>query len=833
MVSDNRCMMCGKDNPPDLEECQYCQARLKPLIISNLPDESITRTDQAPPAPIEKQKSDAPDWLQDLGGSVHESEDNLTSDLEPAFDDVFKLPDADLTNNGQDWLADLRVDGGGLPDLSVEDDTSWDDEDKDFGDLIDEQVLEDRIPKSQTDQVFPSPVVEDDDLEIPSLEIEPSMDEDAPEWLQQIRSLHKLEQESSQVDDDSQSDESFDIEWDDNLDLARKDDLEEGLDRASVIFQDDVTSESSDEDVADSPLGLTDRLDNLDLVDVDELPDWLSSESKGSEIDESTSEIELPGVDESEFVTALSGDSVPYDEEDDLLTSDADHDAESEAPEWLAGLSSVADDIQEEAELVSSSEDVPDWLAALEKSSPEIPPISFKEEDDVGDLDLEWIEEDTLTENILAIDDASDVLDQPPQIDDAELFEGELTDLPDDDFVSQLGLDESVADDSDSVEHGELPIWMESMKPVEAVTPEIGSLQTAESQVEVSGPLAGLQGVLPAEPEFSNFVKPAVGSVKLNIIEKQHAQIAILDELIQSEGISAPIPDQPVVTSQSIFRVVIFSILVAIIAWTIFVGSQSQPLPAFPPEVFGVNSAVNNIPAGAPVLLAVDYDIGLSAEMEAASSVLLDHLMIRGAYLTVVSTTTTGPAQAEHLINTVNIRSEHQYSDPDQYTNLGFIPGGHSGLFAFAQAPRQVLPYSITGDHVWESEHLADIISLEQFALTAVITEDPDKARAWIEQVQPMLGDKPLIMALSAQADPMVRPYYDNQSNQLQGFVSGVAGGASYEALLNRLGIGRIYWDAFTRASIAGVVLIIVAGLVYKLVPKIELPNFLAQKDQG
>ncbi len=246
-----------------------------------------------------------------------------------------------------------------------------------------------------------------------------------------------------------------------------------------------------------------------------------------------------------------------------------------------------------------------------------------------------------------------------------------------------------------------------------------------------------------------------------------------------------------------------------------------------------MNSVVNNIPAGAPVLLAVDYDIGLSAEMEAASAVLLDHLMIRGAYLTIVSTTATGPAQAEHLIDTVNVRSEHQYSDPEQYTNLGYIPGGHSGLFAFAQAPRQVSPYSIAGDHVWENEPLAEINDLAQFALTAVITEDPDKARAWIEQVQPMLGEKPLIMALSAQAEPMVRPYYDNQSNQLQGFISGIAGGASYEALLNRLGLGRIYWDAFTLTSIAGVVLIIITGLVYVLVPKIELPNFHAQKDEG
>ena len=817
MVSENRCMMCGKDNPPELEECQYCQARLKPLIISHQPEESIYRADEASPIPIEKQESDPTDWLKDLRGIDIEPEEELISDQEPLLDDMFEQAETDSTKDEQNWLADLRVDSGSLPDLSVDDGSSWDDDEKDFGELIGEQILEDRIPQSPTEQVSPPTLIEIADQEIADQKPEPSLDEDAPEWLQQIRSLHKLEQENSRIEDDSESDESFDIEWDDHQELVGQDDFEGALDGTSSIPADDVVRENGEEDVAEDASGLINSLDILDLDAEDELPDWLSSESKESDEDESIDEMELPGADETE----------------DKSPPDADTDIERDAPEWLIGLSVSNDDEQGEAELTSSSEDVPDWLAALEKSTPDIPPISFKEEDDAGDFGSEWIEEDTLTENILAAGDTSDVLEQPPQIDDAELFDGELTEFEDEDFISQLDLDESVADDSDAVEQGELPIWMESMKPVEAVTPEIDKLQVADNQVEVSGPLAGLQGVLPAEPEISDYMKPAVGSVQLNIAEKQHAQIAILDELIQSEEISAPIPDQPAVTSQSIIRVIIFSILFVVIAWTIFVGNQSQPLPAFSREVLSVNSVVNNIPAGAPVLLAVDYDIGLSAEMEAASAVLLDHLMIRGAYLTIVSTTATGPVQAEHLIDTVNVQSEHQYNDPEQYTNLGYIPGGHSGLFAFAQAPRQVLPYSIAGNHVWESEPLVDINNLEQFALTAVITEDPDKARAWIEQVQPMLGEKPLIMALSAQAEPMVRPYYDNQPNQLQGFIPGLAGGASYEALLNRLGLGRIYWDAFTRASIAGVVLIIITGLVSVLVPKIELPNFLAQKDEG
>jgi hypothetical protein len=35
-MADVKCPMCGKPNPADAEVCEYCQARLKPLIISNL-----------------------------------------------------------------------------------------------------------------------------------------------------------------------------------------------------------------------------------------------------------------------------------------------------------------------------------------------------------------------------------------------------------------------------------------------------------------------------------------------------------------------------------------------------------------------------------------------------------------------------------------------------------------------------------------------------------------------------------------------------------------------------------------------------------------------------
>ena len=55
-MAEIRCPMCGKPNPENLDICQYCQARLKPLIAST-PSDSII-PDQS------NSDSELPDWFE-------------------------------------------------------------------------------------------------------------------------------------------------------------------------------------------------------------------------------------------------------------------------------------------------------------------------------------------------------------------------------------------------------------------------------------------------------------------------------------------------------------------------------------------------------------------------------------------------------------------------------------------------------------------------------------------------------------------------------------------------------------------------------------------------
>jgi hypothetical protein len=107
---------------------------------------------------------------------------------------------------------------------------------------------------------------------------------------------------------------------------------------------------------------------------------------------------------------------------------------------------------------------------------------------------------------------------------------------------------------------------------------------------------------------------------------------------------------------------------------------------------------------------------------------------------------------------------------------------------------------------------LQNVAALDGFALVIVATDNPETARAWIEQAYPRLNGKPLVMVVSAQAGPMVRPYFDAYPRQIQGLVSGLAGGAAYESTFGRSGSATTYWGSFSLGLLTACLLIILGG---------------------
>ncbi len=332
--------------------------------------------------------------------------------------------------------------------------------------------------------------------------------------------------------------------------------------------------------------------------------------------------------------------------------------------------------------------------------------------------------------------------------------------------------------------------------------------------------LDDLEGVLPIETPLI-YYRPPVLLDKVQISDSQQNYIGLLEKLINSTDAGNPeLPPSggvPLRWQKLILALVLAASLLT--AMVFFKGKEIEV--DLPPELIAVTRWIDDLPPGAPVLVAIDYPASAIGEMELTASPVIEHLMDRESYLVLVSTQPTGPLQAERLIKQVSANRQRQSGNLpySQFVNLGFIPGGASGLAGFAISPAKFAEYPLSPIEAdqpdpWANPPLSGVSSLDSFAMIIVITESPDTARNWIEQIQPELNWTPFIMVLSVQADPVIRSYYENNSTIIQGMVVGIAGGTGYEELTGIQAGTSQKWPLYVAGIwILGISLVITAGV--------------------
>jgi hypothetical protein len=241
-------------------------------------------------------------------------------------------------------------------------------------------------------------------------------------------------------------------------------------------------------------------------------------------------------------------------------------------------------------------------------------------------------------------------------------------------------------------------------------------------------------------------------------------------------------------------------------------------------EVRAFYERVEALPDAAKVLVIFDYQPGYAGEMEQTAGPVIGHLMSKNARMAFVSTLPTGVLMSERMMDAQNKISTVQYKKGIEYADLGYLPGDAAGIQVFAENPN-ILGNDYQDGDLWTAAAGLNQIAnkLSNFDATVVLTDNPDTGRIWIEQAGPALGIKPLLMVVSAQAAPMILPYYNHQSGQVKGLVSGLVGGALYEeATQQSKGNVRLhYWNPYGMGMIAAEVLIVIGG-VWALLQRIR-----------
>ncbi len=587
--------------------------------------------------------------------------------------------------------------------------------------------------------------------------------------------------------------------------------------------------------------GVEDQDSETDKAD-DDAPDWLGKlREADSSLDEGPPSEEIP------------------DWMDDFLAAGDEVTEEKEVPEWLSRVRARRE-VQTDAQPEAGEDE--DWITRLRDDAPMEQPAGV--EDLKPSPDVEELTEQPAPE-ALDLSPRPDVPDPVPQAeppppeeemewfpapDERELLDAEgLPHVPallDEETgekplteISDLNLDsielpdwlgELKPETPPAVEEGgeepdlapaTLPSWLEAMRPVDTFRSEIEIESDEVQAVESAGPLAGLRGVLMAEPVVAMPRTASTAAARLEVTERQYAQAELLQRLVEEEEREIP-PVKAVRRRLPLMRwAIAFILLLAVILPFGFsqLGVEGYALPsAVSRDLVPLIDLVGSIPTDRPALVVFDYTPGYSGELDVVAGALLEHAIMRSLPIVTVSTRPTGPPLAEGLLN--KIGAGYGAINGESYLHLGYLSGGPTAVQLFAIAPRSVvlagyhLPESLSEGSVWESPLLQGVQRLSDFNLVVVITAGTDTARTWVEQTQPWIGDTPLVMVLSAGAEPLVRPYYEASVPQVDGILTGLPAAVSYRQLSGLPLDTGVLWDAFGIGMLA-VELILIAGGVY------------------
>jgi hypothetical protein len=492
-----------------------------------------------------------------------------------------------------------------------------------------------------------------------------------------------------------------------------------------------------------------------------------------------------------------------------------DANEETDIPSWLkaaAPQSSIFSESpaakEEPPAPVSSDSELPDWLDA------------FKPADPAGAVPASSATGKGAIESAPADDRAKSGGED-------SLF----TEMPD--WLSVV--DETAAPESipapitntDAIAPGDLPSWVQAMRPVDAGIPQSTGLPHEDRTLESRGALAGLQGVLPAAPGGIPTGKPRAYSIRLQPSEEQQAHAALLEQILSAETAPVPIDSSfPALKPSRGLRWFLAFLFFVILPVMLFMQTTIFPSPTgFPLEAVAASNVVmESITDDARVLVVFDYDSARAGEIESIAVPMFDRVMrLRYPRLTFISTNETGAILAERFIRSGPL-AEIGYQGGSQYLNLGYLPGGQMGIRAFAENPIQTAKYpfaqrsnplDLSAPPLSQSfPPLEGVGKLSNFSALILLTDNADSARAWIEQTTPLRDDTPLVVISSAQAAPMLQPYY--ASKQINGLAGGLYGGALFERNNEggRSNLVRAYWDAYGTGALLAVFLMFGGGLV-------------------
>lgn len=237
-------------------------------------------------------------------------------------------------------------------------------------------------------------------------------------------------------------------------------------------------------------------------------------------------------------------------------------------------------------------------------------------------------------------------------------------------------------------------------------------------------------------------------------------------------------------------RLAIGVLLITILSLVLFRMPPGELPSAIPsPQSLAIADWAQGLSEESSVLLVLDYTAAFSAEMVAIAPPILGEIQNAGAQVAILSSAPAGRLLFERLL------AETVLADQWAVQDLGYFPVGSIGAYGLAyqalSSPGQPsLPISLP---------------VGPFEGIVILGDDYEGAMVWIEQFSSLMPDTPILLLVSAQAGPLLQPYWE--SGQVAGMISGLSDAVDLEGqptgLVNR-------WRAYQVGTVLMILMLLI-----------------------
>ncbi|MBC7249705.1 MAG: zinc ribbon domain-containing protein [Anaerolineae bacterium] len=849
-----RCPMCGALNPPGNVFCDECQARLVPVVARptgplempapfkglSLPTKPLEEPEaEAPapqpevpeptpepepaPAPVERElaEDEEPDWLINLRAKYGRGPVEAEMEAEPAWlRELHEPPVEEAEQEAPDWLSELRRRAEEEA-LAPEEEVAEEEEVPPIAGVT-EAVME---REEEEGEEAPPEWLRAIREEVPPEEVAPGVEaeeavaeeEELPDWIREL-SQEAVEEAEEEVAPLAEEEEATLPDW-----LAAV--VPPAEEEEAVLEAEEVSPPAPPAPEVEEKAEEEEKI----TAEAGEPPDWLQRIAPPEEVPAA----EVPPAEEAEApewlrtITSAAAEPPPPE-------------TEREAPSWLQEISAAGEvPVFEEAEpaAVEEEEAMPSWLQELAPTAEEGPPA-------VEELLGEEAEEGAIPSWLQEIKD----MEPPPLEEPAALVEApappeeaveeeELEEVPPftvgveklietppvpeeavEAGVEGVVEEELAPPEVEGLAKATIPAWLMALRPAEAekepAAPGVEE-EAVPVAMETTGLLAGIPGVLPAEPIIGVPHVPRPPA-EVTVPGELALEAKLLGEVVAEQrpaGVVLP-RERAQRLARQVGRFLLYLALITAVLLPYFfsTGLFDESVPPAP-ETEDFYRAIENLEPDAVVLVAFDYDPSLAGEMNLQAEALVHHLMRRGLKVMTLSMYPGGQALAEQVL--LSAAGLYEYQAGTDYINLGYLPNHPASLRAFA-GMNPLVGFSYEGTPVQETLLGQRISSLSDFALIVELAADQQTLRWWVEQVGSQYPNLPLVAGISAGLDPYVRPYYETPGRrQLKGLLVGLPGAAQYEGLTGRVGRALDNLESQGLAHLTIVAAIVVSNVVY------------------